>query len=279
MQSSVLERESAPPFVAHNVNSLSHPLPKTNALSAGKEAILFERYAEKHDAVARERLVANYYRLARYLAAKFAGRNEPLEDLFQVACVGLVKCVDKFDPSRGIKFVTYATPSIVGELKRYFRDKAWGLKVPRKTQELNIGAANAREVLIGRLGRQPTIAEVAHEIGATVEATLEAIEVSAAYSPASLDSAARDGHNLEETIGFEDPQIAAVVENDDLVSAFSSLDARKQNIVNLYYFLDMTELQIARKLSISQMHVSRLKLRALEIMNEHIRAERERVED
>ena len=130
---------------------------------------LFRRYSVSKDTRLRDHLVAIHHNLVRYLASKFVNRGEPLEDLVQVGTIGLINAIDRFDSSRGIKFSTYATPTIVGEIRRYFRDKAWSMKVPRRLQELNIAAARAQESLSGRLGRPPSIAEVAEKIGATEE--------------------------------------------------------------------------------------------------------------
>jgi RNA polymerase sigma-B factor len=229
------------------------------------ETRTFARYAQTRDPDLRDKLVHEHERLARYLATKFGGRGEPLEDLVQVACMGLIKAIDRFDVSRDIKFTTYATATIVGEIQRYFRDTAWRVKVPRAMQELNGRASRAKDALAGSLGRQPTVSEVARAIGATEEATLEAIEVSSAYAPASLDSASAEdgGRGLVEMVGEEDPRIESIVNNGDLSAGLSTLNTREQSVLTDYFFNEMSESQIAKKLCISQMHVSRLKARAL----------------
>jgi len=238
------------------------------------ERMLFTRYAKTRDQALRDRLVHDYQPLARYLATKFAGRGEPLDDLVQIASLGLIKGVDRFDASRGLKFATYATATIVGEIQRYFRDSTWRVKVPRAMQELNGRAVRAKDALAGRLGRQPTVREVAQAIDATEEATLEAIEVSSAYAPASLDSTAPDTGQcgLADMMGEEDPRITAIVSHGDIDAAVASLQAREQCVVTDYYYNEMTEIQIAKKLRISQMHVSRLKARALSSLKTYMSA-------
>ncbi len=149
---------------------------------------LFRQYARSRDTRIRERLVAMHQNLVRFLAGKFANRGEPLEDLVQVGTIGLINAVDRYDAGRGTKFSTYATPTIVGEIRRYFRDKAWSLKVPRRLQELNQAANKAVDVLSVKLGRSPTVAEIAEVIGASEEETLEAMELGNAYDTVSLDS-------------------------------------------------------------------------------------------
>jgi RNA polymerase sigma-B factor len=239
-----------------------------------REARTFARYAKDHDLIIRDQIVQEHTKLVRYLAAKFSGRGEPLEDLVQVASIGLVKGIDRFDLSRGLKFTTYATATIVGEIQRYFRDSSWRVKVPRAMQELNARASRAKDMLAGRLGRQPTVREVAQEIGATEEATLEAIELSSAHAPASLDSATvEDGQrDLMDMVGEEDPRIESMVSNGDINAAVASLDTREQCVVTDYYYNEMTESQIAKKLCISQMHVSRLKAKALSRLKEYMAA-------
>src|SRR5580658_7647610 len=138
---------------------------------------LFARYGRTRVPHLRDRLVLMHQNLVRYLASKFANRGEPLEDLIQVGTIGLINAIDRFDAGRGTKFSTYATPTIVGEIRRYFRDKAWSLKVPRRLQELNQAAARAQEELRGKLGRPPTIQEVSERLGASEEETLAAMEL------------------------------------------------------------------------------------------------------
>lgn len=229
---------------------------------------LFERYRQTRDPALRDELVMLHINLVRFLASKFANRGEPLEDLVQVGLIGLINAVDRFDPARGNKFSTYAAPTIVGEIKRYFRDKAWNLKVPRRLQELNLASGKAVDTLTQRLGRSPSIAEIAEHINATEEETIEAIELGNAYETVSLDSRL-DAHGdsgpmtLAEFIGGEDLTLKDIQTFDDLRSAVSSLDEREQAIIKLRFFSDMSQTEVANRLNISQMHVSRLQQKAL----------------
>jgi RNA polymerase sigma-B factor len=229
---------------------------------------LFARYARTHDPHLRDRLVEMHQNLVRYLAGKFVNRGEPLDDLIQVGMIGLINAIDRFDASRGTKFSTYATPTVVGEIRRYFRDKAWSLKVPRRLQELNQTASKAQEYLSSRLGRPPTIQEVAQRIGATEEETLEAIELGNAYDTVSLDSKMMNDSDstplsLAEFIGAEDESLQSLGKFGDLDQALDALDPRERAIIVHRFFKDMSQAEVAKQLNISQMHVSRLQNRAL----------------
>jgi len=244
-------------------------LKKTAAETLQEEAeVLFVRYARTRDTHLRDRLVAMHHNLVRYLAGKFANRGEPLEDLVQVGTIGLINAVDRFDAGRGTKFSTYATPTIVGEIRRYFRDKAWSLKVPRRLQELNQAAAKAQEELGSQLGRPPTIAEVAKRIGASEEETLEAIEMGNAYDTVSLDSKVLHDSDsaplsLAEFVGAEDESLQNLQSYGDLDQALESLEPRERAIIIHRFFRDLSQAEVAKQLNISQMHVSRLQNRAL----------------
>jgi RNA polymerase sigma-B factor len=209
--------------------------------------------------------------LVRYLASKFVNRGEPLEDLVQVGSIGLINAIDRFDPDRGIKFSTYATPTIVGEIRRYFRDKAWSLKVPRRLQELNLSAAKAQEALSAKLGRAPMIREVAERIGATEEETLEAIELGNAYDTVSLDTQMTSDTDssamtLGEFVGSEDATLRSLEAYGDLNQAIEYLEPRERMIIIYRFFRDMSQADVANKLNISQMHVSRLQNHALQTL-------------
>ncbi len=239
---------------------------------------LFREFARTRDARVRERLVAMHHNLVRFLAGKFANRGEPLEDLVQVGMIGLVNAVDRFDGERGNKFSTYATPTIVGEIRRYFRDKAWSLKVPRRLQELNQAANKAVDSLSTKLGRSPTVAEIAKAIGATEEETLEAIELGNAYDTVSFDSrTSQDSDSspmtLAEFIGGEDETLKAMERYGDLNAAIEQLDERERAIIQLRFFKDLSQAEVAKNLNISQMHVSRLQHRALENLKKAMIAE------
>jgi RNA polymerase sigma-B factor len=230
---------------------------------------LFRQFARTRDERLREQLVAMHQNLVRFLAGKFANRGEPLEDLVQVGTIGLINAVDRYDSGRGNKFSTYATPTIVGEIRRYFRDKAWSLKVPRRLQELNQAANKAVDVLSVKLGHSPSIAQIAEYIHATEEETLEAIELGNAYDTVSLDSRMTTETEsapmtLAEFVGGEDATLAALQQYGDLSAAIESLDPRERAIITLRFFNDLSQAEVAKKLNISQMHVSRLQHRALD---------------
>jgi RNA polymerase sigma-B factor len=239
-----------------------------SAANAAEVAALFERYQNGREESVRDQLVMLHLNLVRFLAGKFANRGEPLEDLIQVGNIGLINAVDRFDPSRGNKFSTYAAPTIVGEIKRHFRDKAWNLKVPRRLQELNLATGKAVEALTQRLGRSPTIQEIAEHIEASEEETIEAIELGNAYETISLDSRLDSQSDsgpmtLAEFIGAEDESLKDINTFDDLREAIRTLDIREQEIIKLRFFSDLSQTEVAQRLKISQMHVSRLQQKAL----------------
>lgn len=234
---------------------------------------LFIRYAGTKDTQIRDRLVVMHQNLVRYLAGKFMNRGEPIEDLVQVGTIGLINAIDRFDPERGTKFSTYATPTIVGEIRRHFRDKAWSLKVPRRLQELNLAANKTSETLSQRLGRSPTIQEIASAVGASEEETLEAIELGNAYDTVSLDSklAHEDESaplSLAEFVGDTDGSLDNLEKYGDLTQAMDCLDHREKSIIYLRFFKDMSQTEVAKRLNISQMHVSRLQQKALRRLKE-----------
>ncbi|MHB0913674.1 MAG: SigB/SigF/SigG family RNA polymerase sigma factor [Armatimonadota bacterium] len=229
---------------------------------------LFTVYAETRNPEIRDRLVVMHHNLVRFLAGKFINRGEPIEDLVQVGTIGLINAIDRFDPMRGTKFSTYATPTIVGEIRRHFRDKAWSLKVPRRLQELNLAANKAVEQLSQKLGRSPTIQEIARQVSASEEETLEAIELGNAYDTVSLDTKlSYEGESapmsLAEFVGGTDDSLDSLEKFGDLNQAMDCLDPRERSIIYLRFFKDMSQTEVAKRLSISQMHVSRLQQKAL----------------
>jgi RNA polymerase sigma-B factor len=227
---------------------------------------LFRKFSQTHDPLTRERLVSTHENLARFLAGKFANRGEPLDDLVQVAMVGLIHAVDRFEPGRGIRFSTYATPTIVGEIKRYFRDRAWNLKVPRWLQELNQQVMRANDRLGAELGRAPTVDEIATSVGCSEEQALDAIELGNAYETLSLDSPlspAGDALTLYDSIGSDDAELERIEFQDEVQAAMRQLDNRERAILHLRFFQELSQTEVARRLNISQMHVSRLQQRAL----------------
>ncbi len=234
----------------------------------GEIEALFREYQRTRDPKIREKLILHHMKLVRFLASKFANRGEPLEDLIQVGTIGLINAIDRYNPDRGTKFSTFATPTITGEIKRYFRDKSWDVKVPRRLQELNWAANRAVDQLSQKLGRSPTIPEIASAIGATEEETLEALELGSAHEPISLDDhLSLEGENVAlthgEMIGGVDESIRQIEEYEDLRRAIASLDPREQAIIRLRFFAGLSQMEVAKRLNISQMHVSRLQSRAL----------------
>ncbi len=229
---------------------------------------LFRKYQRSRDPALREQLVLAHSGLAKYLARKFAGRNEPLEDLVQVAHIGLLQAVDRFDPTRGVKFTTYATATIVGEIKRHFRDKSWSVHVPRRLREVNNALMKAVDRLSAGLGRSPTIAEIAEHVGVSFEEAVEALEVGHAYNPVSLDAeqstgADEDAPALVDAIGDEDPELGRLETRFTLEAALTALPERERTILRLRYAEERSQAEIARQLGISQMHVSRIQRIAL----------------
>jgi RNA polymerase sigma-B factor len=226
---------------------------------------LFAEYARTHDRVLRDQLVEAHLPLARYLARRFVHRGEPLDDLVQVALIGLLKAVERFDPWRGLRFSTFATPTILGELKRHFRDKGWAVRVPRRVQELHVRLGRLVGGLNQELGRSPTTAEIAERADATEEEVLEAMEAGALYRLASLDAptADDDGADRSERIGDEDPELDSLDHRLELASLLEVLPSRERSIVYLRFFEGLTQSEIAEQIGISQMHVSRLLTRSL----------------
>jgi RNA polymerase sigma-B factor len=216
---------------------------------------------------ARDALVHLHLPLVEHCARRFRNRGEPLEDLVQVGTIGLIKSIDRFDSDRGVEFSTYATPTIIGEIKRYFRDKGWAIRVPRRLQELRmqIGAASAE--LTQSLGRSPTPRELAEAIGCTVEEIVEGIESSNAYSTLSLD-ASDDGDEgaatMLDAIGIDDAGLEHVEIRESIKPMLDRLEPREKKILLLRFFKNMTQSQIADEIGVSQMHVSRLLNRTLE---------------
>jgi RNA polymerase sigma-B factor len=224
-----------------------------------------ELFARLPDPEARDELAALYQPLAEYLARRFYGRGEPLEDLIQVANIGLIKAIDRFDPERGVRFSTYATATVVGELKRHFRDKGWALRVPRRLQEAGMNVGRAVTDLSQELGRSPTIKEIAARTGLTEEDVLEAMETAQAYTAASLDAPTDDeGATEGERLGEEEEAYELLEGWTSVAPAIRDLPRRERTILYLRFFRGLTQTQIAEELGISQMHVSRLLSRTLE---------------
>jgi RNA polymerase sigma-B factor len=214
----------------------------------------------------RDQLVRMHLPLVEYLARRFRNRGEPLDDLVQVATIGLIKSVDRFDPERGVEFSTYATPTIVGEIKRHFRDKGWAIRVPRRLQELKLSLTKATSELSQSLGRSPTVAEIAAHLQMTEEEVLEGLESANAYSAVSLDapdSGDDESPAVADTLGVQDESLEGVEYRESLKPLLEKLPPREKRILLLRFFGNMTQSQIATELGISQMHVSRLLARTL----------------
>lgn len=223
----------------------------------------------------RDRLVTLHLPLAEHLARRFRDRGEPLDDLIQVATIGLIKAVDRFDADRGVEFSTYATPTIVGEIKRHFRDRGWAIRVPRRLQDLRMQLAQATADLSQKTGRSPTVAELATHIGVSEEQILEGIESAAAYSTVSIDAGGDDDEapTLLSTLGTDDPAIASFELREALRPLLASLPERDQQIIAMRFGENLTQTQIAERIGVSQMHVSRLLARSLEQLREGLLAD------
>jgi RNA polymerase sigma-B factor len=214
----------------------------------------------------RDQVIEAFLPLAQHLANRFGGRGEPIEDLVQTATVGLIKAVDKFDPSRGAEFPAYAIPTIIGEIKRHFRDRTWDIRVPRRLQELRLDISEATSTLLQELGRSPTVADIAQHLELTEEEVLEGLEGARAYNAVSLSARTSDGDQsteLGDLIGADDNEYELAELRVALGPAMATLDEREQRILTLRFYGNMTQSQIAEQVGVSQMHVSRLLARAL----------------
>jgi len=229
-------------------------------------ATLLVAYHREGDGDARDRAIVELMPLVRALASRYSGRGEPLEDLVQVGMVGLIKAVDRFDVERGVEFSSYAVPTIVGEIRRHFRDKAWAMHVPRRLKELGVKLSRVLGELTTELGRSPTIAELAEAIGEDEEDVIDALDSAQAYSTRSLHSPFDDGESLIDQLGDDEPGYEWVEQDSLLAAGLEALDERERRIVELRFFEEMTQSQIAAEIGISQMHVSRLLRRSLAVM-------------
>jgi RNA polymerase sigma-B factor len=207
---------------------------------------------------AREELITSNLGLAHQLARRFLHRGEPLDDLVQVASVALVKSVDRFDPSRGVDFAAFATRTIIGELKRHFRDKGWAVRASRRVQELYLELGHATGSLVQQLGRNPTVAELAEATGASEEAVIEAIEAGQGYRAASIDASESEDDPLSARLGEDDSNFDSVDDRALLGPALANLPAREQAILRMRFVDGLTQSEIAAAVGVSQMHVSRL---------------------
>jgi RNA polymerase sigma-B factor len=224
------------------------------------------------DKVAREELITRYLPLVRSLARRFMSRGQPLEDLIQVGSIGLIKAIDRFDLDRGVELSTYATPTILGEIKRYFRDKGWAVKVPRALQDLNVRLNRVVEHMTVDLQRSPTIAELAAATQVSEEEVVEALESGRAYTSVSIFSggASEDEESMEllDCLGREEPAYDLFEQRRVLAPAMGRLDPRERLILHLRFFEGMTQTQVAARIGISQMHVSRLIRKSIDSLRE-----------
>jgi RNA polymerase sigma-B factor len=241
---------------------------------AADDKILLRRYHEDGDLGAREQLIERYMSLVRSLARRYAYRGEQLDDLVQIGAIGLIKAIDRFDLERGVELTTYATPNIIGEIKRHFRDKGWSVRVPRGLQELNVQVSKLIEQLTVQLGRSPTIPELAKAAGVEEEQVLEALESGRAYSSVSLSTGGGSDEDGEldplESLGSIEHEYEVSEDRAVLAPGFKVLDERERKILHLRFFSGLTQSQIAEEIGISQMHVSRLIRRSLEKIREEI---------
>ncbi len=238
----------------------------------------FREYTRTHDPALRDALVLQHMNLVRFLAKKFANRGETIDDLISVGTIGLLHAIDRFDPERGIRFATFATPTIVGEIKRNFRDKGWAIKVPRRLQEVNLAANRAQDKLTTLLNRPPTVQEVAAEIGVPVEETMEGMGLGHLYELASLDSELGsdddDGRShLADYVGREDAGFETLATRSRITSALRRLSPRERLIIVLRFFEGKSQTDVAKMLNISQMHVSRLQNKSLARLREMVKNE------
>ncbi|HEY5694205.1 MAG TPA: SigB/SigF/SigG family RNA polymerase sigma factor [Gaiellaceae bacterium] len=243
------------------------------------DKILLRRYHEDGDLQAREKLIEQYMSLVRSLARRYSYRGEQLEDLVQIGAIGLIKAIDRFDLERGVELTTYATPNIIGEIKRHFRDKGWSVRVPRGLQELNVQLSRLVEQLTVQLSRSPTIPELAKAAGVEEEEVLEALESGRAYTSLSLSVGGGGGDDDDldplESLGTEEHQYEVSEDRAVLAPGFKALDERERKILQLRFFEGLTQSQIAQQVGISQMHVSRLIRRSLEKIRETIAEDEE----
>jgi RNA polymerase sigma-B factor len=252
----------------------SKPRPSREELRA-----LHRLYKETTDPAERDRiraqLVDAYHDFVYFLARKFQNRGEPLDDIVQVGYLGLIKAIERFDPDLGFEFTTFATLTVAGEIKRHFRDKGTAIRFPRRLQELHQSVVRVNEEMKNQLGREPTVSELAERLGVKPEDVTEAMEIGPAYMPLSLDQPigtadGQEGRAISEQIGTADPELDRVEMRDLLDRAMVHLTPRERSIMAMRFYEQMSQSEIARRLGISQMHVSRLQRAALEQLRKYV---------
>src|SRR3954468_4165041 len=239
------------------------------------DAELLRRYLEDGDFDARQELIERHVGFVRRLAARYARRGEQLDALTQVGCVGLIKAIDRFDGGYGASLTTYAAPNVLGEIKRHFRDRGWSVRVPREIQELNVKLTKTVDELTTKLGRSPKVEELAQATGSSIEQVLEALESSSAYSALSLSegpSPDEEGGGPMETLGGADEHYEQSEQRITLATGIQRLPARERAILHLRFFEGLTQSEIAERVGISQMHVSRLIRTSLDRMRRELEA-------
>jgi RNA polymerase sigma-B factor len=229
-----------------------------NAARATREQELLRRFHEHGDRSAREQLAEEMLPLARALAGRYAGRGEPLDDLVQVACIGIMKAIDGFDLSRAVRFSSYATPTVLGEIKRHFRDRTWAVRVPRGLQELQLQVAKARDKLTNDLGRSPTVQELADAVDEPFEEVLATIQSAGARRTRSFDEPTGEDVTLADSIGGPDPELTRAELRVLLTGASRVLSDRDREVLRLRFEEDLTQTEISERVGVSQMQVSRL---------------------
>ena len=244
----------------------------TGILTRRETERLFDRWQQDGDRGARDELVARYLPLARKLSRRYGGAREPFEDLLQVACLGLVKAVDRFDTSRGTAFSSFAVPTIMGEIKRYFRDQGWAVHVPRGAQERAVKVENAQNRLSARSGHAPTVPEIAEYLELSIEDVLDALETSRAHHAASLDAPSDDGDaesgTVVDTIGHDDPRLVGIETRLTVGAAAEQLSERERRVLALRFVHDLTQTEIAERVGVSQMQISRILRRSIARLGE-----------
>lgn len=234
---------------------------------------LLPAYHRTRDPALRRRLVETYLPYVRSLAARYARRGEPMDDLIQVGSIGLLKAIDRFDPARGVPFEAFASPTITGEIRRHFRDRGWAISVPRSLQELGARVVAQRERLTNELGRSPTVAELAEAVDAPLEQVLECLQARDAYRPASLDVPAGGGDDdaaatVGELMGSRDAELSRAERRITLDEALSHLAPRDRTVVYLRFWEDLTQRKIADRVGVSQMQVSRILRRSMDVLRD-----------
>jgi RNA polymerase sigma-B factor len=226
----------------------------------------FVEYRRTGDRALRNTLVEDHAPIGYACARRFANRSEPLDDLQQVALLGILKAVERFDPERGVSFASFAVPTVLGELRRHFRDKGWMVRLPRRLQELHLNLGDAITELSQRTGRVPTAAELAQELGVSEDNVLEAMDARSCYRPSSIDTADTEAAPVASRLGAPDHDLVSADDRTTVASLLDRLSPREQRVVYLRYFEDRTQSEIAEEIGVSQMHVSRLLARSLSAM-------------